>query len=87
MTTENTVTVYTVNETGLTEIRESVERFSKHTATDEAVYAYAADVEQSLNENGGMNSSFEIRAFHSKSDNPIVCSVSDAGWDIGESDS
>ena len=82
--TSETTTFYAVNQTGLDEIREYLERFSQPEATNEVVRAYATDAEQSLNESEGMNSSMEIRGSHSTSGNPIPFDLSADGWDARE---
>ena len=82
--TDETFTVYTVNETGLAEIRAHLERFSKYPATDEAVYAYAEDAEQDLSDTCGVAASMEIRASHSKSGNPVPFDLPTDGWDEHE---
>ena len=83
MTTE-TVTVYAVNETGLAEIREYLERFSKYGATDRVVNGFATDAEQSLSDSGGVSSSMEIHGFYSKSNKAIPFDLSPDGWDARE---
>ena len=84
--TIETFTVYTVNETGLADIREHLERFSKYPATDEAVHAYASDAEQDLSDSCGIASAMEIRASHSISGNPVTFELPIYGWDENEAD-
>ncbi len=81
-----TFTVYTVNETGLADIREHLERFGKYPATDGAVRAYAANAEQDLSDSCGIASAMEIRASHSKSGNPVTFELPIYGWDENEVD-
>jgi hypothetical protein len=73
--------LYTVNHRGRLEIRKLIAAVSKYPATDEAVNAYAQDVEASLER--GEGPTFEIRATHSKTGNPVTLAmpISGNGWD------
>jgi len=77
-----TTTVYRVTDAGLTEIAEIIEEHGKYPATENAVNAYAEDVERNLGKGAGAY--FEIREIHAKHGNAMPFTISDHGWEAVE---
>lgn len=76
-----TLTIYTVNQSGLAGIRAILEAYSDHQVIDDAcINAYASDVEESLE--AGNPAMFELSGNHTKSGNPETVTIE--GFDIVE---